>query len=231
MSTAKQKDVLAAEMVEGPYYGNGSPPRSDIRGDRPGLELALEIQLLDVRTSGPLADLNVDLWHPDATGHYSGYDYDPDLQPENVAKQKPMNDEIFLRGVQTSSSDGVVRFTKIYPGWYASRAPHMHLKVFSGDTCVLTTQLYFPEAISEQVYATPDYKRTVEQDTRNATDTVIALAQSPIDACWIELTRTSAGLDGSCALGIDLEAVSTPMDPPPGFRPPLGGVPHDKSVR
>ncbi len=223
--------IPAAEAVEGPYYGNGGPRRSDIRDGRPGVELALEIQLLDVETGEPIPDLTVDVWHPDATGHYSGYDANPDEQPPHVMKQEPVNDETFLRGAQVSGADGRVRFTTIYPGWYATRTTHIHLKVFAGDTCVLTTQLYLPEAISDQVYATPAYKRVVGQDTRNATDTVIALTPAAIDGCWVELTRTAAGYEGRSVLGIDRNAVSTPMHPPAEFRPPVGGVAHDKPVR
>ena len=223
--------IRAAEAVEGPFYGDGGPVRADVRDGRPGLELGLQIELVDVATGQPLPDLKVDLWHADAKGYYSGYKTDPDQQPENVLTRPPVNDERFLRGSQLSDSDGRVRFKTLYPGWYASRAPHIHLKVFKGETCILTSQLYLPEAVSDQVYQGSGYKRTVEQDTRNATDTVIALTPEPIDGCWVELERTDSGYAGRSVLGVDLAAVSTPMDPPAEFQPPLGGVPHDKVVR
>jgi protocatechuate 3,4-dioxygenase beta subunit len=35
----------------------------------------------------------------------------------------------FLRGYQISDTQGVVRFTTIYPGWYRGRAVHIHFKV------------------------------------------------------------------------------------------------------
>jgi len=230
MSTAKHP-VQAAEMVEGPYYGNGCPPRSDIREGRQGVSLALEVHLVDIHTEEPARDLRVDLWHPDATGRYSGYPFDPDQQPADVTKRPPVNNDSFLRGAQVSGADGVVRFMTIVPGWYASRAPHMHLKVFRGDTCILTTQLFLPRATSEEVYATPAYVRQVAQDTYNSTDTVLAKTQASIDGCWIDVSPASSGFQGRAVLGIDPHAESIYVDPPPGFRPPLGGIAHDKPVR
>jgi len=53
--------IQAAETVEGPFYGNGGPQRSDIREERPGLTLGLEIGLLDARNQRPAGGLKVDL--------------------------------------------------------------------------------------------------------------------------------------------------------------------------
>jgi hypothetical protein len=37
--------------------------------------------------------------------------------------------QTFLRGIQTTNSDGNVTFTTIYPGWYQGRATHIHVEV------------------------------------------------------------------------------------------------------
>jgi protocatechuate 3,4-dioxygenase beta subunit len=65
-----------------------------------------------------------------------------------------------------------VRFATIYPGWYPGRTPHIHFKVFLDAVSLVTGQLYFPDPVTEHVYATlPPYReRTAERDTFNATD-------------------------------------------------------------
>ena len=171
--------VPAAEMTEGPYYGHGGPDRSDIREGLPGLDFHLTIKVIDIASGGPLAGLKVDLWHCDAQGYYSGYQFDPDGQPLSVEYQLPSNDESYLRGSQTTNAAGLVTFLTLFPGWYATRTPHIHFKVFTGEACILTSQLYLPEQSLGHVYATQaDYYRKVERDTFNKTDIVLAKAPS-----------------------------------------------------
>ena len=88
------------------------------------------ITLVDADSGEPLADVDIDLWHCNATGHYSGYDVDPDSLPENISNgQKATNDDTFLRGRLTTNTEGQVTFLTIYPGWYTLRTPHIHLKI------------------------------------------------------------------------------------------------------
>jgi protocatechuate 3,4-dioxygenase beta subunit len=77
-----------------------------------------------------------------------------------------------LRGTQFTDDGGAVRFDTIYPGWYPGRTPHIHFKVILDDKDLVAGQLYFPDAVSERVYAThsPYRERKQERDTVNATD-------------------------------------------------------------
>ena len=77
------------------------------------------------------------------------------------------NGETFLRGTQFIGADGEVHFATIYPGWYPGRTPHIHFTGFIGNSNVITGQLYFPEPITKQVYATtvPYRGRKEERDT------------------------------------------------------------------
>ena len=148
---------------------------------------------LRVHGGEPLAGLDVDLWHCNATGHYSGYDVDPDSLPENISNgQKPTNDKTFLRGRLTTDTAGQVPFRTIYPAWYALRTPHIHLKIFEGENCNTTTQLYLPEALNQELCETADYARTAEQDTFNRTDPVIGNSPGDSSSLWIEIDQADA---------------------------------------
>src|SRR5712691_2266309 len=62
----------------------------------------------------------------------------------------------------------LLRFRTIYPGWYQGRTPHVHLKLRVGAKAA-TTQLYFPDEVTNAVYARAPYDRHPNRDTTNAT--------------------------------------------------------------
>lgn len=224
--------VPPAEMTEGPYYGLGGPHRSDIREDLPGRRFDLLLKVVDAESGAPMEGIKIDVWHCDARGRYSGYDFDPDKQPENVQYQMPNVPGAWLRGHQVTDADGLARFVTIFPGWYATRTPHIHLKLFDGDNCILTTQLYLPEAQTQAIYEQDgDYRRAAHQDTFNETDIVLARTDAPIDGCWVELFPEADRVRGEAVLAADRAARSTRRPIPEGFRPPIGGLAHDKKVR
>ena len=130
--------TLTAEQTEGPYWFDVDKIRTDIREDREGAELRLAIRVRDAEGCAPLHNTVVELWHADAGGVYSGFDSGAG--------------EDFLRGAQVTNGDGIVEFTTIYPGWYVGRTPHIHAKVHIDNSTALTTQLYFDDAISTEVY-------------------------------------------------------------------------------
>lgn len=220
------------EMVEGPYYSNGGPVRADIREDQPGQQLDLTIRIVDASNGRPLPGVDIDLWHPNATGHYSGYDNDPDAVPENISNGIPAtNSDTFLRGRQTTDDNGEVTFLTIYPGWYCLRTPHIHLKIFEGDSCNTTTQLFLPEGLNQQVFNQPEYARQSEQDTFNDTDLVIGNTPADIAALWVNVDTSGDPYLGRVTLPIVPGNVNELIIVPPGRIPPKGGRPHDKPVR
>jgi hypothetical protein len=137
--------------------------REDIRssvggasGTAEGIPLSIELRLQDA-TAGcsPLAGMAVYLWHCDREGRYSMY-------------SEGVEDENYLRGVQPSGADGVVRFTSIFPACYPGRWPHLHVEVHrdvdaatSGATPVATSQVALPEDWCDRVYATDGYGQSV----------------------------------------------------------------------
>lgn len=221
------------EMVEGPYYAGGGEERSDIRDGQPGVNLDLTIEILNADDETPMVGVDVDLWHCNATGHYSGFDSDPDELPNDLSNgQIPTNNDRFLRGRQKSDANGCVRFMTIYPSWYTLRTPHIHLKIFEGGQCNLTTQFYLPEQLTQDIMNNnPDYARKAEQDTHNHTDPVIASTPGEFDNTWIDLEETSDGFIGRAKIYITPGEIHNPIHPPPGKIPPRGGRLHNVPVK
>jgi protocatechuate 3,4-dioxygenase beta subunit len=72
-----------------------------------------------------------------------------------------------MRGTQFTDDSGIVQFQTVYPGWYPGRTTHIHFKVFLDEASVLTGQIFFPDDVSNQVYASiaPYSERGEERDT------------------------------------------------------------------
>jgi len=154
---ARTACVLTPAQTEGPYFVDRQLDRSDVRSDpvsgaiKPGVPLTLALTVLrfdDARCT-PLPHAIVDIWHCDAAGVYSGAD---DMRFDTRGAK-------FLRGFQTTDSDGRVRFTTIYPGAYPGRAVHIHFKVRvqAAGHAEFTSQLYFDDALTDRVHAAAPY--------------------------------------------------------------------------
>ena len=139
--------VLVPEMTEGPYYLDLDLVRSEITEDRAGAPLALTIVVASVDGCSPIQDAAVDLWHCDAEGIYSGF------IAASIGQGSGTDDSIFLRGTQLTDANGRVTFQTLYPGWYSGRTVHMHMKVHVGGNQIHTTQLFFDDAFTDEVYA------------------------------------------------------------------------------
>jgi len=155
--------VLTPEAMEGPFYFDPKLVRRDITEGKPGAPVVLSLQVVEAKDCAPLEGARVDVWHTDGLGVYSGY-----------ARQETgsTEGESFLRGTQFTGASGEVQFTTIYPGWYPSRTPHIHFKVFLDERNLITGQLYFPDDVTERLYATtsPYRDRKAARDTYNAND-------------------------------------------------------------
>jgi protocatechuate 3,4-dioxygenase beta subunit len=158
--------VLTPAQTEGPFFFDTGLMRSDIRDGKSGVTLSLALRVVDGESCAPVPGAVVEVWHADADGVYSAFD----VAQGNSADAAG---QTFLRGHQTTDSDGRVVFQTIYPGWYPGRAPHIHLKVLlAGSTELLTTQLYFPEDVTDAVYARAPYAARGPRSTTNAMDGV-----------------------------------------------------------
>lgn len=165
--------VVRPAMTEGPYFVDEKLNRSDVRRDtksgvlKAGVPLVLNflVSKVGVGTCEPRNGVMVDIWHCDAGGLYS------DEQANNTRGQN------FLRGYQMTDAKGQATFTTIYPGWYQGRAVHIHFKLrtVSGGkvTGEFTSQLFFEDALSDQVYTVAPYSaRGGKRTTLNANDNI-----------------------------------------------------------
>lgn len=180
---------VTPSATEGPFYLDDAQVRGDIRDGRPGQPLKLRIAVVDTAPGcAPVPGALVSIWHCDADGNYSG---------EASARDTTR----FLRGVQPTGADGVATFTSIYPGWYRPRAVHIHFKVLIGKTEVLTSQLYFDDALNREVLGGHPAYRAHGAPTRPT-------AQDPIAGGHPNLVqvRRAAGeggwLEGEFTVGI-----------------------------
>jgi protocatechuate 3,4-dioxygenase beta subunit len=166
IATIASACTLTPEVTQGPYYIANHLTRRDIRENRPGLLLDLTLTVINAGCK-TLKGADVEIWHADASGLYSGYGSSPSA---------PTNHKRYLRGHQKTNGAGQVRFVTIYPGWYTGRSPHIHLKVHVGGNTVHTGQLFFKDPISDVVYRTSSYKSHGQPDTTNTTDNIYAAA-------------------------------------------------------
>jgi protocatechuate 3,4-dioxygenase beta subunit len=187
--------VLSPEVTEGPYWIDTDLTRRDITEDRPGLPLELVLTVQDARTCETLEGADVEVWHCDAGGVYSGFE--SASQGGGGAPggtRSPTDPERYLRGHQRSGADGRVRFLTIYPGWYSGRTPHIHLKVHAGGDVVHTGQLFFSEAVTAAVYRRAPYRSHGQPDTSHAADQIYA--QAGRSRSTLRLTRRRHGRKG-----------------------------------
>lgn len=202
--------VVSPEQTEGPYYADVQLDRSDIRSDpasgevKQGLPLALTMRVSSVGAGSctPLPDAVVEIWHCDAEGVYSAF------EGEGTANQQ------FLRGSQTTDTNGTARFTTIYPGWYRGRAVHIHFKVnttgSAGENYEFTSQMYFDDAFSDQIYTQAPYNgRSGQRDTLNVDDGIYGNGG---DQLTLALTQDSGGCAGALHIGLDLGDTSAGAD-------------------
>ena len=201
ISTIQSAQALPActvkpQQTEGPYFVDEKLKRSDIRSDstsgaiKAGVPLQLKLRVTQVsdRICTPISGAIVDIWHCDATGVYSDVsDRSFDTTGQN-----------FLRGYQTTDSNGNVEFLTIYPGWYQGRTVHIHFKVRNSNQ-EFTSQLYFNDGITDQVYAQSPYASRGQRTERNEQDGIFQDGGSQL---LLSPTKTNQGYVATFEVGL-----------------------------
>jgi protocatechuate 3,4-dioxygenase beta subunit len=201
--------VVRPELTEGPYFVDGMLNRMDIRIDptdesiKEGLPLKLVYRVSDVTsgTCAPLAGAQVDVWHCDADGVYSG------VQDRSF----DTTDQMWLRGYQITDEAGIATFLTIVPGWYSGRAVHIHFKIRTEDGYEFTSQFFFDPTLIETIYAEEPYAAKGSPDTPNTRDNIyqgsddlMTLNLLPLTEEELEELDVTAGYSATFDIGLDL---------------------------
>ncbi len=190
--------VVRPELTEGPYFVDEKINRSDVRMDTTtnavsaGVPLVLNFMVTQIGTGScaPLAGAQIDIWHCNALGVYS-----------DVSG----NSGNFLRGYQLTDASGKASFTTVYPGWYQGRAVHIHFKIRTTGTnsqsYEFTSQFFFDDTLSDQMYTQAPYSQHTNRDTRNASDSIY---QGGGNQLVLALTKSGDGYTTTFPIGLGL---------------------------
>jgi len=216
--------VVRPEMTEGPYFVDKMLNRSDIRTEpsdgtvKPGVPLKLIFRVSNVNANmcSPLQGAQVDVWHCDALGVYSGVS-DRSFNTRGTT---------FLRGYQVTDAMGKAEFLTIYPGWYPGRAVHIHFKIRTDPQAQtgyeFTSQLFFDEALNTEVFKQQPYVTKGTGWIRNSND---GIYRSGGDQLLLQPVKDGDGYTATFDIGIDTSQPhsntgSPAQDAPQGGRGP-----------
>lgn len=198
-TTADTSCTATPSETEGPFPTKtpSSYVRSDIRkGDGVGAAMTVVITVSNLNDNcNTLSDAIVDIWHCDVNGDYSQYG-GTGMQSNNYTSLN------WLRGRQTTDSKGTVTFTTIFPGWYQSRATHIHAHIYnSAGTSLLVTQIAFDDDLCISVNTDGSkygYTKGTSGYTYNKNDNVFS------DGYSKELATVTGSLSAGFTLSITI---------------------------
>jgi protocatechuate 3,4-dioxygenase beta subunit len=197
--------VVRPQQTEGPYFVDEQLNRADIRSDpsdssvKEGVPVRLGFHVSRIAGSActPFSGAVVDVWQCDALGMYS------DVQDINGLFDT--RGKKFLRGYQTADASGTAQFITIYPGWYPGRTVHIHFKIRTEPAAQrgfeFTSQLYFDEAITDQVHAQAPYATKGQRPLKNDKDYIFRSGGSQLMPL---LTKDAQGYVGTFDIGLQI---------------------------
>ncbi|KAF1319445.1 hypothetical protein FI667_g13200, partial [Globisporangium splendens] len=214
------KCVLEPTVTQGPYYVNGELIRTDIREKQAGVDLYTELQIIDVNTCEPVADLYVDFWHCNTTGVYAGV-----VAGGNGDSSDLTNiNKTFNRGLAPTDQEGLVTFLTTFPGHYTGRATHIHVlgshngtvlpnNTYSGGLASHVGQIFFDQDLISQVEATAAYAANSQPLTTNAQDSIFkesaATGFDPVVEYALLGDAIEEGIFSWISIGIDAKIATT----------------------
>jgi protocatechuate 3,4-dioxygenase beta subunit len=199
-TTSTGSCVLIPQETVGPYplfndiASAAAYQREDVTEGKTGVPLTLTLSLVNVNNAcAPVTTAMVYVWHCDKDGYYSGYN-------QNGADTRG---QTYLRGVQTTDTNGQVKFATIYPGWYPGRATHIHFRVYLALDLQATSQLAFPDAITSAVYRTSLYAAKGQNPTTPTADGVFSDGVA-YELATVTQNASTGGYDAGLTVGLSL---------------------------
>ncbi|MEC4986643.1 MAG: intradiol ring-cleavage dioxygenase [Oscillatoria sp. PMC 1068.18] len=189
--------IVTPRQTPGPYFLDEQLNRSDVISAQAGVPLILTMRVFAVNGSQclPVPNAVVDIWHCNALGVYSGVQ--DSYQSLNTSAEN------FLRGYQVTDNNGTVQFRTIYPGCYPGRAVHIHFQVRTSPTSnqgrEFSSQLYFDDALTEEVFNRQPYASKRSQLVKNAQD---GLYRSSGKQLTLELSQSESGFVSTFDVGL-----------------------------
>ena len=175
---------LVCSTTAGPCTAPTSE-RRDVSDGLLGLPMRLSLKIVSAGTCAPVAGAVVEIWHTQRTGVYSGQTPSPGFCSGGDAQAPSMS---YMRGTQTTDANGRVDFDTCFPGWYPGRCIHIHISVAINNQAYVVTQLFFPDSLNQEVFAThPEYTQFGQPNTSNTSDGIFG----PANVC--DTARMSDG--------------------------------------
>jgi len=189
--------TLIPSATAGPFPSRSLLDRRVIHDGYPGHPFRLGVRVVDPACV-PIPGATVEVWHTDASGDYSQYE-------DGGSGKDEAEGTTFCRGAQTANPEGIVEFETIYPGWYESRAVHIHVRVHVDGEPVRTAQLYLDEDYTAEICGSGEYAqfglpRTTWADDRLVGDPTtdgsgVALAAASVNGVAGTLGLVNVGVD------------------------------------
>lgn len=184
---------LICQTTIGPCH-TLSPLRQDVSDSLDGIPMRLALRILD-EACNPIPNAIVEIWHTNYKGIYSG---NINTMCNSAAEDRAAQ---YFRGYQRTDANGRVDFNTCFPGWYSSRAVHIHVRVMSGDynasdsaAASVITQLLFTDELIQQIFSQVSlYSAFGQPDTLLARDNVVGSVtdKSPY---LLDISRMSDGV-------------------------------------
>jgi len=168
--------ALTGSQTEGPCYFQSSY-LDDISFEQTGLPMMLCLQLTD-ENCNPLSGYEIEVWHCDVNGLYSGdTSSSADSSRFNSSFCTGNNsgalNSAWFRGIGVTDSSGRINLKSCFPGWYSSRAIHVHFRIRNNNNDQLISQFGFEDSFCNAICANHvDYSSRGEPDTLLGQDTV-----------------------------------------------------------
>lgn len=121
----------------GPYYLPDQPFRTDIAPENhQGERLVVEGYILNTNCTDVVGNLVLDVWQASEEGEY---------------------EDEFYRGQIRIGEDGYYKFETVLPKGYgegtAYRPPHIHFKVWNGETEISRSQMFFSDVTDREGFS------------------------------------------------------------------------------